>query len=129
MKIYFNDLEQHGIYEKAFQNWCKEYDNLVYQKFEEHCESFEIYFDENGDISWEEGEFISEDVSEDDTKFKLNELNSVAAESALKDWIYSYEELLYKAFDSYAKSFKLYFAMARFRNTSGFWGFSLINIL
>jgi hypothetical protein len=109
MKIYFNELEQLGIYEKAFQNWCKEYDNLVYQKFEEHCKSFEIYFDENGNISWDEGEFISEDVSEDDTKYKLNELNSVATESALKDWIYSYEELLYKAFDSYAKSFKLFF--------------------
>ena len=108
-RIYLKDLENLGIYEKAFTNWCKDYENLVYQKFEEHCDSFEIYFDAVGNISWEDGDFISEEGNEDDPKLKLNELNSSAQNKALNDWVYSYSDLVYEAFDSYAKAFKLYF--------------------
>ena len=31
-RIYLKDLENLGIYETAFKNWCKDYENLVYQK-------------------------------------------------------------------------------------------------
>lgn len=109
MKIYFNELESLGIYEKAFNNWCNEYDNLVFQKFEQHCNSFELFFDESGNVSWEEGEFIAEEGDESDKKYSLNELSSDAQEKAIKEWIYSYNDIVYEAFDNYAKAFKLYF--------------------
>jgi hypothetical protein len=108
-KNYLKDLEKLGIYENAFKNWCSDYENLVYQKFEEHCDSFDIYFDISGNISWEDGEFISEEGNEDDPKLKLNELNSSAQNKALNDWVYSYSDIVYEAFDNYAKAFKLYF--------------------
>lgn len=109
MKIYFNELESLGIYEKAFNNWCNEYENLVFQKFEQHCKSFDLFFDHNGNITWEDGEFIAEEGVESNQKYSLNELSSNAQENAIKEWIYCYSELVYEAFESYARAFKLYF--------------------
>lgn len=109
MKIYFNDLEQLGIYEKAFQNWCKEYDNLVYQKFQEYCSSFEVYFDLSGNKTWEDDEFVGNTRTVNEPKLLLNELNSVATDKALEEWLYSYSDIVYEAFDDYASAFVLYF--------------------
>lgn len=109
MKIYFNELEQLGIYEKAFQNWCIEYDNLVYQKFEEYCASFEVYFDLNGNKTWEDDEFVGDDTTSNEPKLLLHELNSAATDKAFEEWIYSYSDIVYEAFDDYASAFKLYF--------------------
>ena len=109
MKIYFEELEKLGIYEKAYSNWCENYDNLVFQKIEEHCDSFDIYFNDSGEITWQDGEFISEEVDENDDKFALNDLNSIAQSKALNEWMYNYDDIIYEAFDNYAKAFKLYF--------------------
>jgi hypothetical protein len=108
-KNYLEDLENLGIYEIAFKNWCKDYEDLVYQKFEEYCNSFEVYFDLNGNVTWEDNEFVSETSDENEPKFSLNELNSVATDKALQEWLYSYSDIAYEAFESYAKAFKLYF--------------------
>ncbi len=108
-RIYLKDLENLGIYEKAFTNWCKDYENLVYQKFEEYCDSFEVYFDLNGNKTWEDDEFVSETASENEPKFSLDELNSNASDKALEEWLYSYSDVVYEAFDDYASAFVLYF--------------------
>lgn len=108
-RIYLEDLENLGIYETAFKNWCKSYENLVFQKFQEHCSSFEVYFDLNGNKTWEDDEFVGDTTTENEPKFLLNELNSAATDKALEEWLYSYSDIVYEAFDDYASAFVLYF--------------------
>lgn len=108
-RIYLKDLENLGIYETAFKNWCKDYENLVYQKFEEYCDSFEVFFDLNGNKTWEDDEFVSITGFENEPKFSLHELNSNSTDKALQEWLYSYSDIVYEAFDDYASAFELYF--------------------